>query len=446
MDTALIMEPKKTSNNRITKKYRFISKLTALSNDEKQITIEFFSMHPNFENLIDWNSKKLNYHDFEHVFSLALKSRTSRKHEVENNPRLLFKGHNCRIISQTDNYLIVVPLDWRCAVYFSSFSCGGENAKWCISKKDNSYYWDWYSKNEFTFFLIYFLKRHPTLGRKVMLELWHESNYWSFWLQENKVGWDILAQLPERLIENKVKNPFNVCWNLWAYHLESEKLRKGQLYLDFGLIDESDTIDKVIPDATFVKNVMPLLIYDNIAFTESKEDAFDDSSSSTFLYELTGTMSKSQLQLMYVLYLRQEGYKYWITSDGDVRFRIDNHSLYINIFECDTGTFCICYPNFWKIESKEEREKAALVVSNINNNSIHYNYYLNNHHNKNAEDFIAIYLEVKKNVKFGIIAYQLVNPSDFSKYFKRMLECMLYTRSMFIQGMKKYDNGSSLLT
>jgi len=94
-------------------------------------------VHPNFENLIDWNNKNLNYHNFEHVFSLMLKSKTSRKKEAETNPHLLFEGHNCKIISQTDNYLIVVPIDWQCAVYFGSFACGGEYAKWCISNKNN---------------------------------------------------------------------------------------------------------------------------------------------------------------------------------------------------------------------------------------------------------------------------------------------------------------------
>jgi len=166
-----------------------------------------------------------------------------------------------------------------------------------------------------------------------MLELWHESNYWSFWLQDDENGWDILAQLQDRLVEGKVKNPFTVCWNLWSYHLESEKLRKGQLYFDFGLIDESTIIDKVIPDATFVKNVLPFLIYDDMIFYKDTDEDIDGSMSNDFFRELPGSMSKSQLQLMYVLYLRQEGYEYWIDSDGDLRFRIDNHSLYINILE-----------------------------------------------------------------------------------------------------------------
>ena len=273
---------KKDRNNKITKKRRFINRLTSLSGEQKQYITEFFSKHHNYEKLIDWNKKNLIYNDFKHVFSLAAKSKTSRKKEKKINPVLLFKDHNCKIISQTNDYLIVVPLDWECAVYFNSFLCGGEGAKWCIGNKNTKTHWNCYSENGYTFFLVYFIQKHPSLGKKIIIELNHEYNYWAFWLQ-NDTGWDLLSVLPERLIENKVKNPFNICLKLWYYHLQSEKKRIGQLYIDFGDIVSSGIVDEEIPDAVFVKNILPLIIHDDITFDEIEDDVFDNSVKQLFL-------------------------------------------------------------------------------------------------------------------------------------------------------------------
>ena len=266
-------QQKDNGNNGVTKKVRFINSIATLSDDEKEFIIDFFSKHPNYESHIDWNNKNLAYIDFEQVFSLAAKSKASRRREAKAKPELLFKEHNCKIIAQTDEYLIVVPLDWECAVYFNSFSCGNEGAKWCIGSKYDFNHWYSYLENGWTFFFIYFYKKHPSLGRKVMAGFNREYNFMGLWLQDDTSYGNILEQLPERLIENKEKQPFNVCLKLWYYHLQSENQRIGQLYLDFGVMDlsEVEAIDNEIFDAVLVKEVMALLIHDNITLEKIDE-------------------------------------------------------------------------------------------------------------------------------------------------------------------------------
>jgi len=243
--------------NVITKKIRFIKKNCILSKREKILITYYLSKHPNYDKFIDWNNRNLTYNNFNQLFSLVSNSKT-----------LLFNKFNCEIIYQTNEYLIVVPLDWKCAVYFNSFSCGGESAKWCIGWKNNDNHWKWYSENGYSFYMIYFFERHPSLGKKVVVELNHKFNYMGLWLQDNKNKWDISSTLSERLIEMKIDNPYKKCWELWFYHLQSEKIRTGQLYFDFYMIKPIDIFDEKVPDTTFVKNIIPLLIHDKITFTE----------------------------------------------------------------------------------------------------------------------------------------------------------------------------------
>ena len=403
----------------ITKKVRFIKRLVSLSKEEKECVITFFSNHPNYENLIDWNKKNLIYNDFEKVFSIAQKSRKAQKYETEQKPDLLFKGHNCKIINQTEDYIIVSPLDWECAVYFSSFSCGGDGGKWCIGWKNNRDFWDWYSKN-YTLFFIYFLKRHPALGKKIVVMIDHGSNDWYLYLQDNKTPWDIISELPDRLDERKIENVFNFCWKLWYYHLQSEMKRCGQLYLD--LIDSLETVDDEIPDATFMKNVIPLLLYyDNMKYNDYfyVDESFDDLSSMDFIYELTGEISKSQLQLMYMLYLKQNGYNCWIDSYGDVKFKIEKYTYRIVIDEKDPKYFSIVCYNFWKVKTNEEKKRVALITSNINEKKI-----------------VKIYLNKKENNTNIKASTFLAKPIDFEIYFKRMLEIIATGKNDFIKEIK----------
>jgi hypothetical protein len=153
----------------MTKKARLIKRQETLTAKEKETVIDFFSKYPTYENRIDWNSKTLKYGDFETVFSLANNSRRSIKKQSKSDPEVLLKGYNYRIVSKTKDFIIIMPLDWECAVFFCSFGCGGTGAKWCIGDKNTSKHWDFYRKYYNVFYFIYFTEGHPCYGKKLAI-------------------------------------------------------------------------------------------------------------------------------------------------------------------------------------------------------------------------------------------------------------------------------------
>ena len=163
----------------MTKKARFINKLSALSAKEKKESISFFTVHPVYENRIDWNNKNLKPADFEAVFALSRMSRKNRKNSIN-----MFKNFNCKIITHTNEFIILVPLDWRCAQFFTSFDCGGEGAKWCIGREDA---WDNYMNDASIFYFMFFFERHPVFGKKLMIEI-KKNDAIYFYTQKDKVN------------------------------------------------------------------------------------------------------------------------------------------------------------------------------------------------------------------------------------------------------------------
>ena len=312
-----------------TRKRRLIDSLAALSAEEKQTATGFFSRHPNYENLIDWNNRNLTYGDFKAVFARAGQSKAARKRAPKEDVPALFEGQNCVIIDCTEAYVLAAPLDWECAVYFSSSACGGERGKWCIGWGNDRKHWDRYSRKASLFF-VYFLRKHPAMGKKLVIMHYAGTNDWFFFRQENK-PFRLLPLLAAGLSKNKVQNPFNVCQELWHERLRFQKTHSGQLYFDFDLTPCPQTAGETIPGAAFIKKALPLLLHDGIKLPEYKTRAAEDSKERDFLYELTGELSKSHLRLKYALFLRHHGYEYRIDQKGNIFFFVDEHEYFIDM-------------------------------------------------------------------------------------------------------------------
>jgi hypothetical protein len=131
-------------------------------------------------------------------------------------------------------------------------------------------------------------------------------------------------------------------------------------------------------------------------------------------------MTKSQLQTMYVEYLRQQGYAPEVDSDGDIRYRAEGMVYYIIVNDNDLEYFEILFPNFWEIESDEEWIKAAAACSYVTRTT------------KVAKVYIT------SNNNTSIIAdILLVNPKDFSTVFSRMMNILTLARNKFVEEMRK---------
>ena len=74
-------------------------------------------------------------------------------------------------------------------------------------------------------------------------------------------------------------------------------------------------------------------------------------------------MNEEQLQALYMETLAEEGYRPKLDEDSDIIFKAEGRTLYIRMYSDDTEYFQLVLPNFWKIESEEERE-LALIAAN----------------------------------------------------------------------------------
>jgi hypothetical protein len=235
----------------MTKKARFIETLDALSSDKKKEITDFFTKHPNYENHIDWNSKSLTYHDFEEVFTLAENSSRSIRRKAKTDPRLLFTKHNCEIIRQTDDFLIVVPLDWECAVFFDSFECGGEGARWCIGNSDDAAHWNNYLANNNVFFLIFFTNKHLVFGRKIIIQYRVKDNKYTLWLQNDTRSHGVsnifkTSNISIEFIQERAEWLLGRIWSK-DYLFDGSKLVK--CYINYGTIDIPAAITIIEKDA-----------------------------------------------------------------------------------------------------------------------------------------------------------------------------------------------------
>jgi hypothetical protein len=122
---------------------------------------------------------------------------------------------------------------------------------------------------------------------------------------------------------------------------------------------------------------------------------------------------------MYVTYLQEEGYQSNVDSDGDVVFRAEGRNFYIDIDGDDLESFRIVYPNFWEIESMEERIKAHEAAIYATRTT------------KVARVYITAWdnTSIDANIFVG-------SPEDFKLHFRRMIDVILIARRDFIDKMQ----------
>jgi hypothetical protein len=70
--------------------------------------------------------------------------------------------------------------------------------------------------------------------------------------------------------------------------------------------------------------------------------------------------TRSQLQDMYVTFLKSEGFNPTIDSDGDVNFTTQGNNFYINVMENDLQSFQIVLTNFLDVGSTATAKQKAL--------------------------------------------------------------------------------------
>jgi hypothetical protein len=130
-------------------------------------------------------------------------------------------------------------------------------------------------------------------------------------------------------------------------------------------------------------------------------------------------ISDKQLQKMYQEFLVDEGYKPEVDEDGDVRFKREGKTYFINVEAEDPECFRLVLANIWPIESEEERGQALVAMDHCN-----------------AQAKVAKAYMVKDNVWVAIETF-IAKPEDFKAIFKRSLSALDHGVALYAKRMRE---------
>jgi len=132
---------------------------------------------------------------------------------------------------------------------------------------------------------------------------------------------------------------------------------------------------------------------------------------------LSAQMSKSQLQEMYVTYLRGQGYNPSIDSDGDVNFTAQGQSFYIEVLEREPQSFRIVLSGTLDLGSNRLRALEAASAATRTNR------------------VVRVFLTGSGRI--GIDTYIFIaRPEDFSVHLNRMVGQMVMARDEFLAAIR----------
>jgi len=128
---------------------------------------------------------------------------------------------------------------------------------------------------------------------------------------------------------------------------------------------------------------------------------------------------KQELQRMYIDFLAQEGYRASTDDDGDVTFKKEGGNYFISVMEDDKQFFRIVFPNFWTIESEQERTKVKIAADAANGSS------------KVVKIFTV------RDDTWAAVEIFVADPADFKKVFTRAMSALDYGVQNFVGRMKE---------
>lgn len=130
-------------------------------------------------------------------------------------------------------------------------------------------------------------------------------------------------------------------------------------------------------------------------------------------------VKRAQIQGMYKDYLAEEGFKPDLDDDGDVRFKREGKTYFIQVNEEDPEFFRLVFPNFWKIEDEADLLKVLRAADWANRKT------------KSCKVFM-----MQDNMWATIEAF-LPKSDDFKPILMRCLSAMETGVSNFAQKMKE---------
>lgn len=144
-----------------------------------------------------------------------------------------------------------------------------------------------------------------------------------------------------------------------------------------------------------------------------------------FSVSLFADMSKTELQKMYMMFLRSEGIDSKVDSDGDIEFEYEGEhfnamTFYIMVHADDQQFFQIMKFYGYSLENTKEKRQGPIAASVATRESYIAKIYINN-----AGDNILVSAET-----------YLASPEDFKTVFFKMLSGMEQAMKIFLENME----------
>lgn len=129
--------------------------------------------------------------------------------------------------------------------------------------------------------------------------------------------------------------------------------------------------------------------------------------------------STNQLQIRYLEFLESQEIEGKIDSDGDIQFKYEERSYFIEVDATDTEFFRLVLPNIWPIESEKERIQVLRAMDFTNN-----------------QVKVGKIYTVKDNVWVGIEVFR-DDIDDYEEYFERSLQVIDRCVDYFVEKMEE---------
>lgn len=126
----------------------------------------------------------------------------------------------------------------------------------------------------------------------------------------------------------------------------------------------------------------------------------------------------TNIQQMYIDFLRNDGYKPEVDKDGDIVFRRNGKSYIIMIDPRDPQFFRLALPNVWEIENSNERATAYLAANESN-------------HKSKVSKVVVTASNVWVNIEIFV-----ARPEDFKGIFERALDALDNGLNNFVAEMR----------
>lgn len=130
-------------------------------------------------------------------------------------------------------------------------------------------------------------------------------------------------------------------------------------------------------------------------------------------------MDKDLKANLYLNYLSEEGFRPELDSDGDVQFKMEGLTYFMEVDDRDDAFFRICLPNFWGIENDVERSQVLEAADFTN-----------------AKSKVAKIFTIQSNVWASIELF-VPEPDSFRVLFPRSMSAIQNAVRSFADKMKE---------